>query len=122
MEYLVSIRSEDGDWSRHPAVKSAARDAHAPQVPSSGKLQFFAGLHSVWTSTVVDGRGARPVLHDRPFSSADGRLAAFWVVEATDLDEAIRWAQECSATYRRALEVRPLIGSIGPRSAAHCDS
>jgi len=75
-------------------------------------VDYFAGLHPVWTATVVDARGDGLLLHDRPLDSADGRLAAFWVVRAPDLDKAITRAAERSAVYGAALEVRPLVGSL----------
>lgn len=112
MKYLISIRADEGDWSTRPVVDSAARLDASPPTHVSGELEYFAGLHPVWTATVVDAQGGRLLLHDRPLASTDGRLAAFWVVRAADLDVAIAWAAERSAAYAARLEIRPFIGSL----------
>ena len=44
---------------------------------------------------------------DGPFAETKEWLGGFWIIEAADLDEALRWAKEGSAACAGPVEVRP---------------
>ncbi len=62
------------------------------------------------TATVVDGRGASPVLTDGPYLEAKEALGGFWVIEAPDLDVALALAADASRACGGSVEVRPFGG------------
>jgi hypothetical protein len=64
----------------------------------------------VATATVVDARGETPVLTDGPYLETKEALGGFWVIDAPDLDVALRLATEASQACRGAVEVRPFEG------------
>jgi hypothetical protein len=47
------------------------------------------------------------VITDGPFSESKEYLGGFWIIEATDLDEALDWATRGSKACRAIVEVRP---------------
>lgn len=68
---------------------------------------FADGLEQATTATVVDGRGEQPVVTDGPYLEAKEHLGGFWIIEAPDLDVALRLAAEGSKACRGKVEVRP---------------
>lgn len=55
---------------------------------------------------MVDGTGWKPVYTDGPYVESKEYLGGFWVIEAPDLDVAIRLAAEGSAACGGKVEVR----------------
>ena len=72
-----------------------------------GYFVFADGLEPAATATVVDGQGDEPVITDGPYLEAKEHLGGFWVIEAPDLDVALRLAAEGSKACRGKVEVRP---------------
>ena len=60
-------------------------------------------------STVIDGRGDEPVFTDGPFVETKEWAAGFWIIEAPDLDIALKLMTEGSKACNRRLEVRPVL-------------
>jgi hypothetical protein len=107
MQYLVNVidsRSESGT-----AEEAVAIDAFNEKLQAGGHWVFAAGLADPTTSTVIDGRADEPVFTDGPFVEAKEWAAGFWIIEASDLDVALRLMAEGSKACNRRLEVRPLL-------------
>lgn len=112
--YLMSVY-EPTEPDEHHGYGSA--EAMAQSMAETGRFNdrlrdegcfvFADGLAAVAAATVVDGRQGSPVLTDGPYLEAKEHLAGFWVVEAPDLDVALRLAAEGSRACRRPVEVRP---------------
>jgi hypothetical protein len=49
------------------------------------------------------------VLTDGPFLESKEYLAGFWIIEAADLDVALKHAAEGSMACNRKVEVRPFL-------------
>ncbi len=116
-QYLLSVwHDKDAtpeDIYPDPAEREAAyaaTGAFNEELRKSGNWVFAGGLHSPSTATVVDGTGDEPVTTDGPFSEAKEQIGGFWVVEATDLDEALALAARGSQACRGRVEVRPFQG------------
>ncbi len=107
MKYLVNVidsRSNSGT-----ADEAVAIDAFNDKLRAGGHWVFAAGLADPSVSTVIDGRGDEPVLTDGPFVEAKEWAAGFWIIEAPDLDVALKLMGEGSRACNRRLEVRPLL-------------
>jgi hypothetical protein len=72
-----------------------------------------AALYPTSTATTVRVRGARGgevVLSDGPYAETKEALTGFYLIEAADLDEALRIAADIPAAWGGgAVEVRPVI-------------
>lgn len=88
----------------------AATERFNEQLREDGHWVFAGGLTSPSTAKVVDGQGESPVVTDGPYLESKEYLAGFWVVEAPDLDTALRLAAEGSAACRGKVEVRAFDG------------
>ena len=107
MHYLISVIHDSSDLAT--AEEMAAIDAFNDRLQADGHWVFAGGLGFPDTATVIDNRDGRPVFTDGPFVESKEYLAGFWVVEAPDLDVALRLAAEGSKHCNRKVEVRPFL-------------
>lgn len=113
-KYLLSVHGpaewgELGGYDSKEEMEAAyaATGAFNERIVAEGHWVFGGGLEEVATATVVDGRGERPVTTDGPYLESKEYLGGFWVVEAPDLDVALRLAAEGSKACGAKVEVRP---------------
>src|SRR5581483_10928493 len=107
MRYLFSVIA--GDVVQATPEEDAAIDVFNDRLQADGHWVFAGGLGFPDTATVVDNRDGRPVFTDGPFVESKEFLAGFWVIEAPDLDLALRLAAEGSKHCNRKVEVRPFL-------------
>ena len=107
MRYLVSV-IDDKTGSATPA-EMAAIDGFNDRLVADGHWVFAAGLESPGSATVIDNRGGVMVFTDGPFLESKEYLAGFWIIEAPDLDVALKLAAEGSKSCNRKVEVRPFL-------------
>lgn len=93
----------------YPGIAPGFRDTGAfnERLERDGHFVFADGLAPATTATTVDGQGERPVVTDGPYLEAKEHLGGFWVIEAADLDEALKLAAEGANACRGVVEVRP---------------
>ena len=107
MQYLVSV-IDDRTGSGTPD-EMAAIDVFNDRLKAEGYWVFAGGLGSPDPATVIDNRGDEAVFTDGPFVESKEYLAGFWVIEAADLDVALKLAAEGSRSCNRKVEVRPFL-------------
>jgi len=107
MRYLVNVLHDRPDAAT--ADETAAIDAFDERLQTDGHWVFAGGLASPDSSTVVDGRGEEMVLTDGPCVESREWSSGFWVLEALDLDVALRLAAAGSRACHRRVEVRPFL-------------
>ena len=108
MHYLVSVIA-DGTEVDTPAEMDAIDAFNDDRLKAEGYWVFAGGLASPSTATVVDNRDREPVFTDGPFLESKEYLAGFWIIEAPDLDVALKLAAEGSKACNRKIEVRPFL-------------
>ena len=107
MQYLVSVIN-DSDSLATPE-EMAAITAFNEGLQAEGHWVFAAGLASPLSATVVDNRGEEAMFTDGPFLESKEYLVGFWIIEAADLDVALKLAAEGSKACNRKIEVRPFL-------------
>ena len=107
MQYLVSV-IDDKPSSTTPA-EQAAIDAFNDRLQEEGHWVFAAGLASPSSATAIDNRGEEAIFTDGPFLESKEYLAGFWIMEAADLDVALKLAAEGSKACNAKVEVRPVL-------------
>jgi len=108
MHFLVNVI--DNRSNSATAAELAAIETFNDRLRSRGHWVFAGGLADPADSTVVDGRGATPMVTDGPFVEAKEWAAGFWLIEADDHDTAVALMLEGSQACGRRLELRPLLG------------
>ncbi len=115
--YLLAVhgpaeRGEFGNYGSEEEMEEAfaATGAFNDKLRADGYWVFAGGLEPASTATVVDGQGEAPVVTDGPYLEAKEALGGFWVIDAPDLDVALRLAAGGSRACRGKVEVRPFEG------------
>jgi len=67
------------------------------------------GLQPVATATTLRKRGGKVETMDGPFAETREHLGGFYLIEAADLDAALRYAAEIPAARYGSVEVRPVM-------------
>jgi hypothetical protein len=107
MKYLVFVIDDNAGLATSDEM--AAIDAFNDRLLAEGHWVFAGGLGSPSTATVIDNRGGEAVFSDGPFVESKEFLIGFRVIEAPDLDVALRLAAEGSKHCNRKVEVRPFL-------------
>ena len=110
MHYLVSVIA-DGTELPIPGEMAAIDAFNDDRLKAEGRWVFAGGLASPSTATVVDNRDQEPVFTDGPYLESKEFVAGFWIIEAPDLDVALKLAVEASKACRGKVEVRPFHGA-----------
>ena len=105
-QYLMSVLDDTAGSATDDEM--AAIDVFNDRLRADGRWVFAAGLSAPDTATVVDGRGGETVFTDGPYLESKEYIAGFWIVEAPDLDVALRLAAEGSRACNRRVELRPI--------------
>ena len=107
MKYLVSVI--DDRTGSATGTETADIDVFNDRLRAEGHWVFAGGLGAPGTATVIDNRSGEAVFTDGPFVESKEHLIGFWVIEAADLDVALRLAAEGSKHCNRKVEVRPFL-------------
>ncbi|SNY52698.1 YciI family protein [Paractinoplanes atraurantiacus] len=107
MQYLVSVIDDKSNSGTEEEM--AAIDVFNEGLRAQGHWVFAGGLAAPSTATVIDNRGAEPLVTDGPFVETKEYMAGFWVMEADDLDVALKLAAAGSRACNRRVEVRPFL-------------
>jgi hypothetical protein len=108
MHYLVGVIDDTAGLATPDEM--AAIDAFNDRLRAEGHWVFAGGLGSPSSATVIDNRGEEAMFTDGPFVESKEYLAGFWIMEAADLDVALKLAAEGSKACNRKIEVRPILG------------
>ncbi|HEX5587318.1 MAG TPA: YciI family protein [Acidimicrobiia bacterium] len=109
-QYLLSVHMVEGEEApSEEATQKAYADVDTfnAKVQAAGAWVFGGGLHPADTATVVNATSGDVIVTDGPFAEAKEQLGGFWIIEAPDLDAAMKWATEASAACAGPVEVRP---------------
>ena len=111
-KYLLSVHSVEGE-ARDPMTEEEMQQfmdrvgALEQEMKSTGAWLFGGALHEADTATVVRVSDGEVLTTDGPFAEAKEHLGGFYIVEAEDLDAALRWASKTTAAVSKPIEVRP---------------
>jgi hypothetical protein len=105
MQYLISVIDDTSGLATQGEM--ATIDAFNDRLMAEGHWVFAGGLAAPSSATVIDNRGEEPLFSDGPFLESKEYLGGFWVIEAADLDVALKLAADGSKACNRKVEVRP---------------
>lgn len=82
--------------------------ASAEEMQESGKLLSSHGLSPTTSATTVRVRNGKTLTTDGPFAETKEQLGGIFLIEAADLNDAIRVAAKIPTARWGSIEVRPL--------------
>src|SRR6266850_8292536 len=79
------------------------------QLNSSGQYLDASPLHPISTATSVRVREGKRLVTDGPFAETREQLGGYYLIDASDLDEAIRIAERIPPARFGTIEIRPVM-------------
>jgi hypothetical protein len=114
MKYMLLVYLNEqalSDTEReHCYVESAQL---TQQLNLSGQYLGASPLHPVSTATSVRVRDGKRLVTDGPFAETREQLGGYYLVDASDLDEAIRIAERIPPARFGTIEIRPVMEISG---------
>jgi len=110
-QYAAIIYSRDADWTSPEEAETSAEYMKFGET-AADHIRGGAALFPTSTATTVrvtGARGGEVVTSDGPYAETKEVLGGFYLLECTDLDEAISVAAQIPAAWDGAVEVRPVI-------------
>ena len=105
MKYLCLVYLDEKRLNELPDEECVDFDT---AIRNSGHCIASEALESVQTATTVRMRNGKASITDGPFAETKEQLAGFYMIEAKDLDEAMRLASEIPPARVGCIEVRPV--------------
>jgi hypothetical protein len=109
-QYLVAIYHPD-DFDPSVETKATIEDIHAlnREMIAAGARKFASGLTGPGSARTLQAQPDGKVLvTDGPYLETKEHIGGFWVLEATDLDEALAWGRKAAVACHAPVEVRPM--------------
>lgn len=112
MQYILLIHDEEQTWANYSEEEAGAVIGEYMKFGEHlNKNNLMLGgerLEPSNTATTVRVRDGEAILSDGPFAETKEVLGGFYMVEAEDLDHAIKLAQMIPAARTGSIEVRPV--------------
>lgn len=105
MKYLCLVYGEENEIMQCPDEDCVAFDEG---IRKQGKCIASEALQPVHTATTVRVRNGQTSVTDGPFAETKEALAGFYMIDATDLNEAIQIASQIPPAKYGCVEVRPV--------------
>jgi hypothetical protein len=108
--------ANEKDWADYgDAQQAAVMNAHErleKELRAAGKYKGCAGLQPSSTATTVRIRGGKTKVSDGPFAETKEQLGGYYLIEAKNIDEAVKIAARIPGVPNRAVELRPVAAII----------
>jgi hypothetical protein len=117
-QYLLAVHT-GGDEPRKPMTDEEMQELMSRvgelehEMEAADALVYSGRLADVDTAAVVSVEGGETLVTDGPFAETKEQIGGFYIVDATDTDEAHAWASKTSACIGRPIEVRPFFDARG---------
>jgi hypothetical protein len=119
MKYLLLIYAGEkaiSETERQHCYEESTQLAH--DLKAGGKYLSANPLQPVATATTVRVREGKRVVTDGPFAETREHLGGYFLVDASDLDDAIAIASRIPAARWGTVEIRPVLEIPGLPDAA----
>jgi hypothetical protein len=121
MQYVLLIYGEEpGEAAPEDLMAAEYREYGEFTAYLRERHAMLAGeaLEPTSTATTVRVVDGRTLATDGPFAETKEALGGFYLVEAADLDEAIRFAAMIPGARRGSIEIRPIF-TVAADGAGH---
>jgi hypothetical protein len=110
MKYMLLIYQNEqalSETERQDCYVESTQLAH--ELKAKGQLLGTNPLHSVATATSVRVRDGKRLVTDGPFAETHEQLGGYFLIDASNLDEAIGVAARIPGARKGTVEIRPVI-------------
>lgn len=115
MQYMVLIYDDERRWVDAPEAvvrqTLAAYGAYAERLAQAGVLRGGSELAPTTSATTLRVRGGKVLATDGPFAETREQLGGYYLIEAKDLDEAVKIAARIpdAKIANGCIEIRPVM-------------
>jgi hypothetical protein len=113
MKYLLLIYENEASFAGMSADEQARifeeYMTYTKGIKKAGNYIGGEALQAISTATTVRVKNGKTLTTDGPFAETREQLGGFYLVEAKDLDEAIKLAAGIPASRNGSIEVRPIL-------------
>ena len=113
MKYLLMIYEEEKVWNALSDIERGKIYGEYMQfsneIKAEGKYVGGNPLKPTSTATTVRVRNGKQMVTDGPFAETKEQLGGYFLIEATDLDDAIKIAGRIPGAKMGSIEVRPVL-------------
>lgn len=112
MQYLLLIYENEAEKTPKESGKASMMAEYREFTDSIAKSKHMLGgnaLQQTTTATTVRVRDGKTLSTDGPFAETREQLGGYYLVEAKDLDEAIKIAARIPSARVGSIEVRPVM-------------
>ena len=114
MRYMMLVYFGEQELEEPEREKCYAESIQLTQeLNSRGQYLDAAPLHPTSTATSVRLRDGKRLVTDGPFAETREQLGGYYLIDAPDLDEAIRIAARIPVARWGTIEIRPVIELAG---------
>jgi hypothetical protein len=110
MQYMIMNYVPSGtDTATDPHAEMDAWSAYTKALIDAGVMRGGNALKPGLSATTVRLRDGRRDVQDGPYADSKEELGGYYIIEVSDLDEALQWAARNPAASSGAVEVRPIL-------------
>ena len=114
MKYMMLVYLDEQVMTDEEREHCYVESARLTQdLNSAGQYLDASPLHPVSTATSVRVRAGKRLVTDGPFAETREQLGGYYLIEAADLDEAIRIAERIPPARFGTIEIRPVMEIAG---------
>jgi hypothetical protein len=117
MKYLCLIYDNEKEWQKFPKdVQDKYMGeymAFGDSIKKSGQYIGANQLQPTSTATVVRARNGKVSTTDGPYAETKEQLGGYYLIEAKDLNDAIKVASRIPSARFGSIEVRPIVERTG---------
>ena len=110
MKYMLLIYQDEialSEVDREECYKESTELAH--QLKANGQFLSANPLQPTSLATSIRVRDGKQLITDGPFAETREQLGGYYLVDVTDLDEAIGIAARIPMARKGTIEIRPII-------------
>jgi len=110
MQYMLLIYHNEKNRMDDVTMSAMMADymSFTEGIVKAGKFKAGDRLQPTSTATTVQVRGGRTITTDGPFAETKEQLGGYYLIEATDLDDALAIAARVPGARHGSIEVRPV--------------
>lgn len=114
MKYMLLVYLDEQAMSDEEREHCYAESAQLTQnLNASGQYLDASPLHPISTATSVRVREGKRLVTDGPFAETREQLGGYYLIDASNLDEAIRIAEKVPPAKFGTVEIRPVMEIAG---------
>ena len=120
MKYMLLVYLDEQALSEAERQDCYVKSAQlAREIHSNGKYLDASPLHPTSTATSVRVRDGKGLITDGPFAETHEQLGGYYLIDANDLDEAIKIAERIPVARFGTIEIRPVMEITGLPNHEH---